>query len=187
MYQLRVLLLDMVENSTSPLRTHFRLAFSSVDAPEGVLHPLRQRTYLCFPLPQTAPCSLRARRLMSCMRPFGCRASAIRDSTALPAPSIVGWFCRLPWREYASGSVAPPSCHLVRAAAPGPLAVQHEGVRNGSRLATIPDGQADVEAAVRWPRYGGPVRRCRVGWSDSLARYKRCSTAQKSLSSVRRL
>ena len=82
------------------------------------------------------------------MLPWGRMAPAIRDGIALPAPSIAGWFSRLPWLEYAGGLVEPPSCHLVLGAAQVPLAVLHEGVRNGSRLATIPDGPIGVETAV---------------------------------------
>ncbi len=33
------------------------------------------------------------------------------------APSIVGWFCPLPWLAYAAGTVEPEGCHLVLAAA----------------------------------------------------------------------
>src|SRR5215467_8584433 len=98
-----VLPLDVVDNSASLLRTHFRLGFSSVDAPERVLHPVRQCSCPCFPLPLTACCSFTRRRLTSFMLSWGRMAPAIRDGTALPAPSIGGWFSRLPWLEYAGG------------------------------------------------------------------------------------
>jgi len=64
-----VLPLDVVDNSASPLRTHFRLGFSSVDAPERVLHPVHQRSCPCFPFPQTASCSFTGRRLTSFILP----------------------------------------------------------------------------------------------------------------------
>ncbi len=45
------------------------------------------------------------------------RKLAAMGMRAPPAPSIVGWFCRLPSLEYGAGSVAPDGCHLVLAAA----------------------------------------------------------------------
>ena len=69
LYPRVVLPLDVVDNSTSPLRTHFRLGFSSADAPERVLHPLRQRSCPSCPLPQTASCSYRRSRLALFMLP----------------------------------------------------------------------------------------------------------------------
>src|SRR5215469_14077008 len=40
------------------------------------------------------------------------RKLAARGKRALRAPSIAGWFCRLPSPVFAAGSVAPPICHL---------------------------------------------------------------------------
>src|SRR5712691_1903410 len=91
------------------------------------------------------------------MLTFGRLVLAIGDSTVLPAPSMVGWFCRLPWLGYAGGSVVPSSCHLVRAAAPVPLAALREGAQNDSTLATILCEPADVALVGRWPRCGAPV------------------------------
>src|SRR5438034_383907 len=70
------------------------------------------------------------------------------------APSIVGWFCRLPWRGFAAGSVASSVCLLALVAARAPLAVLGEDARSDNRLATIPGGPAGVGTAALSPRYG---------------------------------
>ena len=62
-----VLPLDVVENSTSPQRTHVGLGFASLDAPERGLHSGDPGTSPCFPLPQAACCSFTGRRLTSFM------------------------------------------------------------------------------------------------------------------------
>ena len=82
------------------------------------------------------------------------RKSATRDKRAPRAPSIVGWFFRLPWLEFAGGLVVPPASHRALVAARVPLAMLHGGAQNGSRLASTPDGPAEVETAEKWPRYG---------------------------------
>ena len=66
---------------------------------------------------------------------------------APPSLSIVGWFFRLPWLEYAAGSVAPDVCLLVLEAARVPLEAMHGDAQNGSRLATIPGEPGVVEPA----------------------------------------
>jgi hypothetical protein len=96
-------------------------------------------------------------------------APAIRDSTELPAQSIVGSFSLPPWLESAAGSVEPSFCHLVLEAVQVPLAVLHEGVQNDSTRATTPDGTADVETAEKWPRYGERARLPHGGRSNSRA------------------
>jgi len=45
------------------------------------------------------------------------RELAAMGKRATRAPSIVGWFYRLPSLVYAAGSVAPPACPLALAAA----------------------------------------------------------------------
>ena len=51
------------------------------------------------------------------MLTLGRMALAGGDGKGLLALSIVGWFSRLPWLEYAAGSVVPPVCHLALVAA----------------------------------------------------------------------
>jgi hypothetical protein len=75
------------------------------------------------------------------------RKLAARGRRAPPAPSIVDGFCQLPWLECVAGSVAPPSCHLVREAAGVLSAARREDEQNDRKLATTPDGPADVETA----------------------------------------
>jgi hypothetical protein len=101
------------------------------------------------------------------MLPFGRIVLAIRDSTELPAPSIVGWFSRPPWLGYAADSVELPACHLVREAAGVLSAAMHEDKQNDNKRATTPDGPAEVETAEKWPRYGERGLLCHVGRSNS--------------------
>jgi hypothetical protein len=86
------------------------------------------------------------------------------------APSIVGWFCRLPWRECVADSVAPPGCPLALVAARAPRAVLGEDARSDSTLATTPDALAAVEPVGKWPTYVVRALPPRVGQSDSPAR-----------------
>src|SRR6266567_2714963 len=97
-------------------------------------------------------------------------ASAAKDNRALPALSIVVWFCLLPSPEYAGGLVAPEGCPLVLVAARAPLAVSGEDAQNGSRLATTRGGPAGVEQASPWPRCGAPTLLPHDEPSDSAVR-----------------
>ena len=67
-------------------------------------------------------------------------------------PSIADEFCRRPSPVFAVGIAVLSACPLVLAAARAPHAAIDEGVRNGSRLATTPDGPPGVETAALWPR-----------------------------------
>ena len=86
------------------------------------------------------------------------RKAVTRDKRAPRAPTIVDGFCQLPWLECVAGSVAPPSCPLVREAAGVLCAARREDEQNDSKLATTPDGPADAKAAEKWPRFDGPAR-----------------------------
>jgi len=86
------------------------------------------------------------------------RKAAARGKRAPRAPSIVDGFCQLPWLECVAGSGAPPSCHLVREAAGVLSAARREDAQNERKLATSPDGPADVETAEKWPSFDGPTR-----------------------------
>ena len=68
------------------------------------------------------------------------------------APSIVGWFCRLPWLVSVAGSVAAEDCPLAHEAAQAPLAARHADAQSVSPRATIPDGRAAVGSAEPLPR-----------------------------------
>src|SRR5215471_9575172 len=94
-------------------------------------------------------------------------APAIRDGTALPVPSIVGWFSPLPWLECAGDSVVPDGCHRAREALQRPLAASGVDAQNDNTLATTPDERTGEGTAVPSPRFGGPVRLLHVGWSNS--------------------
>jgi hypothetical protein len=80
------------------------------------------------------------------------RKAAARGRRAPRMLSIVDGFCRLPSPVCAVDSAVPPIGLLVLAAAPVPLAVRHEGGRNGSRRATTLDGPTGVETAAPLPR-----------------------------------
>ena len=67
------------------------------------------------------------------------RKPASKDEKAPPWLSIVDGFYRLPEPSSGGGTVAPPACHRVLAAAPASLAALHGDGQNGSRLATTPD------------------------------------------------
>jgi hypothetical protein len=90
------------------------------------------------------------------------------------APSIVGWFCRLPSLESAADSVAPPACHFALVAARAPLGVIREDAQNDNRPATTRDGPEAVEPVGKWPRFVVPEPLLRDGLSDSPVQYKRC-------------
>ncbi len=106
---------------------------------------------------------------------------------APPAPSIVGGFCQLPSQAYGAGSVAPPVCHLALVAARALLAVIGEDAQSDSKHATTRDGPEAVKPVEKWPRYGEQGLPPHVGRSVEPARYKPCSTVQRSLIPVRRL
>src|SRR5215470_3287721 len=97
----------------------------------------------------------------------GPTASAIRDGTALPVPSIVGPFSPPPELPYVDDSVAMPVCPRVLVAGPVSLAAQHGGVQNDSRRATTPGGQAGMRTAAPSPRSGERAPLPHVGRSDS--------------------
>src|SRR5258708_35503767 len=84
---------------------------------------------------------------------------------ATRAPSIVGWFFRLPSLVYAAGRVAPPACPLALAAARALSVVMRGGARNDSKRATITSEPAFVKPAGPGPRSGVPDPRRHVGRS----------------------
>jgi hypothetical protein len=86
------------------------------------------------------------------------------------ASSIVGWFCRLPSRASAAGSVAPDVCLLVLLASRAPLGVIRDDARSDSKLATTPGGRAGTRTAVPSPKSDEPEQLFHVGESDSPAR-----------------
>jgi len=115
------------------------------------------------------------------------RKPVARGRRAPRAPTIVGWFCQMPWLGYTGDSVAPPICPLARAAARALLAVIGVDAQNDSRLATTPSELTGVGTAVPSPRCDEPAQLSHGGWSDSLSRYKPCSAALRGPTSVRRL
>src|SRR6266704_7025899 len=104
------------------------------------------------------------------MLTWGRKAPAVGDGKGLLALSIVGSFSRLPWLEYAAGSVVRPACHLALVAVRAPLAALHGDAQNDSRRATTRGGPRGVETAVLWPRYVLRELRRHGGPSDSPAR-----------------
>ncbi len=64
------------------------------------------------------------------------------------APSIVGWFSRLPWLAYAGDSVAPDVYRLALGALQRPLAAMSGDAQNDNTLATTPDGPRGEETVV---------------------------------------
>jgi hypothetical protein len=95
------------------------------------------------------------------------RKPAAMGMKAPRAPSIVDGFCRLPWLEYAVGSVAPVAYHLALVAAREPLVAIHEDAQNDNRHATTRDGPAAVWPVGKWPMCDGPAPLFRGGPSDS--------------------
>ena len=97
----------------STLQTHFRLVFSSWAVQKAILSPSEAHpsasagTFTNLPDMTLHPLWLSASQA----------EPAARDKRAPPEPSIVGWFCRLPWLESVADSVAPDACHLVLEAA----------------------------------------------------------------------
>ncbi len=106
------------------------------------------------------------------------REPLARGKRAPRAPSIVGWFCQLPWQGFVGGLVAPPACLLALVAKPAPPGVMREGARNDQRLATIPDELTGVEQASLSPRCDEPVLPPHDGPSVEPVQSKRCSVAQ---------
>jgi hypothetical protein len=98
------------------------------------------------------------------------RKLAARGKRAPRAPSIVGWFFRLPWLGYAADSVALAVYYLARVAARAPREVIREDAQSGNRLATTQDGPEAVKLVGTWPRYVLRELPRHVGWSDSPAR-----------------
>jgi hypothetical protein len=104
------------------------------------------------------------------MLTLGRMASAAGDGTALPALTIAGWFCLLPWLESVADSVAPDGYHLVREAAQAPPAAIREVAQNDNTLATTQDERADAGTAEPLPRCDEPARLFHGARSDSSSR-----------------
>jgi hypothetical protein len=103
------------------------------------------------------------------------------------APSIVGWFCRLPVLPYAGGRVVPPVCHLALVAARAPLVVIREDAQSDTRLATIADEPGAARPVGKWPRFNVPEPLLPDGQSDSPVQSKQGVAVQKGPVPVRRL
>ncbi len=110
-----VLPLDKVENSTSPCERLSGWMF--------VIGQTRQATssrseapseFFCWHIHQSPRDMALHRHLASVALK---RKLAAMGKRAPRAPSIVGWFCRLPSLAYVVGSVVPEGCHLVLEAA----------------------------------------------------------------------
>ena len=115
---------NMVDNSSRPLQTHFGPVFVMRQFTE-VFSSWSQAPSECFcehlhPSPRDMTLHPPLTSLPLKRKPLATGKRAPR------APSIVEWFCRMPWLGYAAGSVAPPACHLVLAAARASPAVIHE-------------------------------------------------------------
>jgi hypothetical protein len=80
------------------------------------------------------------------------RKPTARGTRAPRAPSIVVWFCRLPWLGCAGGLVALAVCPLVLEAAEALSAARHEDAQNGSTRATTRGEPVAVEPVGKWPR-----------------------------------
>jgi hypothetical protein len=74
-------------------------------------------------------------------------ALSVKEETALPARSTVGWFFPLPSLAYAAGNVAPDVCPLVLVAARVPFAALHGDAQSDSKLATTRDEPGGVGTA----------------------------------------
>jgi hypothetical protein len=114
---------DMVDKSLSHLQTSFRLFFVRGQSGQAT-SSWSEAPFECFcrhlhPSP----------RDMTRHPPLACvalkRKLAARGQRAPRMPSIVGWFCRLPWLVSVAGSVAAEDCHLAHEAAQEPLATRH--------------------------------------------------------------
>ena len=110
-----VQLLSMVDNLINLCKPPSRSFFIMVQS--------RQATFSCKKAPSIDFCShfpppphgmiLRPHLAVVALK----RKLAARGKRAPRAPSIVGWFFRLPWLEFAADSVAPPVCPLALEAA----------------------------------------------------------------------
>src|SRR5215472_5394999 len=80
------------------------------------------------------------------------RKRAARGTGAPRAQSRLGWFFLLPELPSVAGSVAPPDCLLVRAAARAPRTVLGASAPSGNKLATIPGEPTGAGCAGLWPR-----------------------------------
>ena len=159
---------EMVENSTSPLETHFgpvfvmkqsRQAFSSrSEAPSE---------FFCSHL-HPSPCDMTQQPHLALV-PLK-REPAARGKRAPRVPSIVGWFSLLPELPSDAESVAPPGCHLALVAARAPLAVIGEDAQHVSQLATTPGELTGVGQAWPSPKFDVPASLSHVGWSVEPAR-----------------
>ena len=98
------------------------------------------------------------------------RKPVARDTRAPRAPSIVGQFCRQPSQESVDGSVAPPVCPLVLAAAQASSAARHGDGQSDSRRATTPERPTAEGTVAPSPRCGVRALRLHDGPSDSPAR-----------------
>ena len=163
-----VLPLDMVDNSISPLQTHFGPVFSSVRQSRQAFSSQSEAPSECFcwhlhPSP----------RDMTLHPPLALvplkRKPAAMGKRAPRAPSIVGWFSLLPSLGYAVGSVAPDVCPLVLEAARALPAAIREDAQNGSTRATTPDGPTGMGTAEPSPRCDVPAPLLHGGRSNSPA------------------
>jgi hypothetical protein len=168
---MRVLPLEMVENSISPCeRISGGFSPHSIAQIDIMLHPIDLSACTCFHLHDAAYCHRTGLFLTSFTLNMRIVALVAGDSTALPLLSTVGWFSLLPWLGYAAGSVALPACSLALAAArTQPVAIRGDA-QNDSKLATTRGGPRVVETAVRWPRYVVLTLPLHDGRSDSPAR-----------------
>jgi hypothetical protein len=127
----------MVDKSTRPFQTHFGPVFGDEAVQRGLLFPwrgsIRVLLWVLSPLsPRHDPVLVTG---------FGAlkRKAKARGKRGLRAPSIVGWFCRLPELLSAAESVAPDVCPLVREAAQASPAAIRAVAQNDSKLATTRD------------------------------------------------
>ena len=112
----RVLTLNMVDNSTNPREGISGWLFSSFSPPGRPLHPVARHP-ICSQLRLRRLCHFAELLLASRALTRQSLGPTAGEHRGLPAPSIAGSFCLLPWRESVAGSVAPDGCPLVLAAA----------------------------------------------------------------------
>src|SRR6266852_4126631 len=106
---------DMVDKSISHHSTYFRLFFVSGQSRQAISSRSEAPAECCcWHLHPSA-------RDMTLHPPLACeplkRKPVARSRRAPRVPSIVGWFCQLPWPASAVGTVAPDVCPLVLQAA----------------------------------------------------------------------
>jgi hypothetical protein len=145
----------MVDNSTSPLQTHFELVFRQWAVRTG--HLILERgsiRFFCWHLHRPPHDMTLQPHLASVALK---RKPAARGKRAPRAPSIVGWFCRLPELPYAVDSVAPDVCHLFLEAARALPGARHGDAQNDRKLATIASEPGAVRPVGKWPRFDGPA------------------------------